>query len=125
DAAVSTYLSDYREPAVVASFDEASGRMTTRPPARPITIRHLLTHTSGIGYAFDDPVLAALQNAGKKDDEFPLLHDPGGEWTYGPSTKLLGRVVEKIAGEPLDAVFQSRIFEPLGMVDTFDRVPDQ
>jgi CubicO group peptidase (beta-lactamase class C family) len=125
DAPVTTYLPDYRQPMVVASFDEKSGRITTRPATRTITIRHLLTHTSGIGYAFDDPILAALQNAGQKDDDFPLLHDPGDKWTYGSSTKLLGQVVEKISGQPLDVVFQTRIFAPLGMVDTSYRVPEE
>jgi methyl acetate hydrolase len=125
DAPVSTYLPDYHQPMVVASFDGVTGRIATRPAARPITIRHLLTQTSGIGYAFDDPILAALQNAGKKDDEFPLLHDPGEKWTYGSSTQLLGRVVEKVSGEPLDVVFRNRIFEPLGMADTFYRVPEE
>jgi methyl acetate hydrolase len=123
DEPVTTYLPDYRQPEVVVSFDQPSGRLTTRPAARPITIRHLLTHTSGIGYTLDDPTLAALAEAGTKEDQLPLLHDPGEKWTYGANTAVLGRVVEQLFGDPLDVVFRNRIFEPLGMVDTFYRVP--
>jgi len=124
DEPIKTYLPDYEQPPVVASFDRATASVRTRPAQRPITIRHLLTHTSGVGYAFDDTVLAALQQAGMKDAEFPLLHDPGDKWTYGSSTQLLGRVVEKIERQPLDEVFRRRVFDPLGMTDTFYRIPD-
>ena len=125
DEPVSAYLPDYVQPPVVASFDPSSGRVTTRPAQRLITIRHLLTHTSGIGYGLDDPILAALQSAGTKGDELPLVHDPGEKWTYGSNTYVLGRVVEKVSGQPLDALFRSRIFDPLEMADTFYRVPDE
>src|SRR5204863_5600886 len=83
DQPVTAYLPDYRQPPVAVSFDAESGQIATPPAVHPIPIRHLLTHTSAIGYAFDDPMLAALQKAGKKDDEFPLLHEPGEKWTYG------------------------------------------
>jgi methyl acetate hydrolase len=125
DEPVATYLPDYQQPPVLVSYDAATRNLSTRPARRPVTIRHLLTHTSGIGYAFDDPVLAALQQAGRKDSEFPLLHDPGEKWTYGSNTQLLGRVLEKIAGEPLDEIFRRRVFEPLAMSDTFFRIPDE
>jgi CubicO group peptidase (beta-lactamase class C family) len=118
DEPVKTYLPDYKQPPVLVSSDRATGKLETRPSQRPITIRHLLTHTSGIAYAFDAPVLAALQEAGTKDDDFPLLHEPGEKWTYGSSTRLLGRVVEKISGQPLDEVFRRRVFDPLKMSDT-------
>jgi CubicO group peptidase (beta-lactamase class C family) len=97
----------------------------TRPALGPITIRHLLTHTSGIGYGFSDPVLLQLtMRTGKPEIELPLLHDPGARWTYGASTRVLGDVIERVTGGSLDAFFASRIFEPLGMRDTFFRVPD-
>jgi len=125
DDPVSTYLPEIGSREVLARFDAADATYTTRPAARPISIRHLLTHTSGIGYTFSDPTLAALQKAGRKEAELPLLHDPGERWTYGSNTELLGRVVEKLAGVPLDEFFRRRIFEPLGMVDTFYRVPPE
>jgi len=124
DAPVVRYLPDYRQPPIVDAFDAATGRVNTHPAEAPITIRHLLTHTSGMAYSFDDPVLAALEKAGTKDDDFPLVHEPGARWTYGPNTLLLGRVVERLTGDPLDVVFRTRIFEPLGMQDTSYRVPD-
>jgi methyl acetate hydrolase len=125
DEPVKTYLPDYEQPPVLVSFDRGTGKLETRPAKRPITIRHLLTHTSGIAYAIDDPVLAALQQAGRKDSEFPLVHDPGEKWTYGSNTLLLGRVVEKLAGQPLDELFRSRVFDVLRMNDTFYTVPGE
>src|ERR1700676_1966732 len=84
-----------------------------------MTIRHLLTHTSGIGYGFSSPIVARLeQDTHKREWELPLLHDPGEKWTYGASTVVLGLIVEKVTGSSLEAYFQERIFQPLGMVDT-------
>ena len=87
-----------------------------------MTIRHLLTHTSGIGYSFSSPMLANSQatarHAPKPEWEYPLLHEPGEKWTYGASTRVLGLIVEKITGEQLENYYQRRIFKPLGMNDT-------
>ena len=94
------------------------GSLELRPPRRPITIRHLLTHTSGIGYPFSDPILFKLQQAGKAEQDFPLLHDPGEKWTYGASTRYLGDIVERVSGQPLDTFLRARLIEPLGMADT-------
>ena len=89
-----------------------------------MTIRHLLTNTSGIAYAFTNPIEARLTEATKKEYwELPLVNDPGEKWNYGPSTRVLGLIVEKISGVPLEAWFQQRIFQPLGMVDTSFAVP--
>jgi CubicO group peptidase (beta-lactamase class C family) len=124
DDPVSTYLSAYRSPRVLTGMS-ADGSVLTRPALAPITIRHLLTHTSGIGYGFSDPLLLQLTTrSGKPEIELPLLHDPGARWTYGASTRVLGDVIERVTGGSLDAFFASRIFEPLGMRDTFFRVPD-
>jgi CubicO group peptidase (beta-lactamase class C family) len=90
-----------------------------------MTVRHLLTHTSGLGYAFSNPTLAALvgSDPGASVTRFPLLHDPGARWTYGESTRVLGSLVEEVAGQPLDEFMTERIFIPLGMSDTFYTVP--
>ena len=96
----------------------------TRAPRRRLTVRHLLSHTSGIGYGFSDPLLLELATkTGKSEWELPLLHDPGERWTYGAGTKVVGDIVEKISGQPLDLFLEARIFMPLGMTDTGFRVP--
>jgi CubicO group peptidase (beta-lactamase class C family) len=109
---------------VLTRVDERAGTYETRPSTRPITIRQLLTHTSGIGYTWSDPGLALVQRkANPKEDELPLVHEPGEKWTYGSSTRVLGDVIEKISGQRIDAYLQARILGPLGMRDTFFEVP--
>jgi methyl acetate hydrolase len=119
DDPVSEYLTGFENLRVITDFNATDGSYETRPAKRAMTIRHLLTHTSGIGYGFSNPIVARLQqNTKKREWELPLLHDPGEKWTYGASTVVLGRIVEKLSGSSLDAYFQERIFHPLGMVDT-------
>jgi methyl acetate hydrolase len=83
-----------------------------------VAVRDLLTHTSGIGYAFSDERLAKLDTGGKPASELPLLHEPGAKFTYGQNTAVLGQIVEKVSAQPLDAFLKARIFDPLGMRDT-------
>ncbi|MEM7414590.1 MAG: serine hydrolase domain-containing protein [Gemmatimonadota bacterium] len=117
--------------AEVEVYDDA-GR---RAPTRPITIRDLLRHTSGLTYGVfgNHPVdlmyRERLQGLGRDTGmnlaetadaiaELPLLSDPGTQWVYSLSTDVLGRVVEVASGMSFDAFLRSRIFEPLGMDDT-------
>jgi methyl acetate hydrolase len=124
DDPVSKYLEGFNDLRVLTKFNEKDGTYETRPARRPMTIRHLLTHTSGIAYPFANPIEARLTQATKKDEwELPLLSDPGDKWSYGPSTRVLGMIVEKITGQWLETWFQARIFQPLGMVDTSYAVP--
>jgi CubicO group peptidase (beta-lactamase class C family) len=102
----------------VATDVKPDGSYSTRAPKRAITVRDLLTHTSGIGYSFTDPLLYKLETSGKPEAEFPLIHDPGEKWSYGAGTRHLGTIVEKVSGQPLDQFLRVRIFEPLGMNDT-------
>jgi CubicO group peptidase (beta-lactamase class C family) len=111
-----------------------AGAWATTPPARPMQVVDLLRHTSGLTYGFHyrTNVDAAyrsleLENVhGRRDlagmveelSRTPLDFSPGEAWNYSVSTDVLGRVVEVVAGRPLDEVFRSRIFEPLKMVDT-------
>ena len=119
DDPVSKYLSGFDNLKVITKFNEADGTYETRPAKRAMTIRHLLTHTSGIGYAFCNPIVARLQKGNQKSEwEIPLLSDPGDKWNYSASTRVLGLIVEKITGATLEAWDQEHIFKPLGMVDT-------
>jgi CubicO group peptidase (beta-lactamase class C family) len=110
---------------VLTSYDEKAGTYETRPNTKPITIRQLLTHTSGLGYSWSDPGLALVQRKTNKGGEtdLPLVHAPGEKWTYGASTKVLGDVVEKLSGERIDAFTDRHISKPLAMNDTFYEVP--
>ena len=119
DDPVSKYLSGYDHLEVITKFNEKDATYETRPARSPMTIRHLLTHTSGIGYAFTNPIEYRLTQATKKGEwELPLLSDPGEKWNYSASTRVLGFIVEKITGAPLETWYQEHIFKPLGMVDT-------
>lgn len=125
DDAIAKYLPELADKQVIASFNAADKTYTTRPASGPITVRHLLTHTSGLGYAFSNPTLAALvgPEPGTSVAGLPLLHDPGARWTYGESTRVLGKLVEKVSGQALDDFVAERIFVPLDMNDTFYTVP--
>jgi CubicO group peptidase (beta-lactamase class C family) len=124
DDEVAKYLPKWKDPVVISKFNEADASYETRPAKRAITIRHLLTHTSGIGYGFASPMLTKIMEKTKKAElDLPLLFDPGESWAYGASTRVLGHVVEAISGQKIDAFLQSRILGPLGMNDTSYLVP--
>lgn len=126
DDPVSKYLPEFKDEKVIENFNASDKSYMSRPAARPMTVRHLLTHTSGLGYAFSNHTLAALlggEPPGTSAAKFPLLHDPGARWTYGESTRVLGTLVEKVSGQPLEEFMSERIFVPLGMNDTFYTVP--
>ena len=124
DDEVAKYLPKWKDPLVISKFHEADASYETRPAKRPITIRHLLTHTSGIGYGFSSPMLTKIMEKTKKTElDLPLLFDPGDNWAYGASTRVLGHVVEAISGQKIDAFLESKILLPLGMHDTFYLVP--
>jgi CubicO group peptidase (beta-lactamase class C family) len=119
DDPVSTYLDGYKNLQVITRFNEKDATYETQPARKVMTIRHLLTHTSGIGYAFTNPIEYALTNKTKKGEwELPLLNEPGEKWNYSASTRVLGHIVEKVTGTPLETWYQAHIFKPLGMVDT-------
>ena len=124
DDPVSKYLEGFDNLQVITKFNEQDASYQTRPAKRPMTIRHLLTHTSGIGYGFTNPIEKRLTEATKKGEwELPLLSDPGDKWNYSASTRVLGMIIEKIRQTSLEADYQQHIFKPLGMVDTSYAVP--
>ena len=116
-------------------------RPVTEPLTEPVRMWHLLTHTSGLTYGFhySHPVDALYRRRGyewtfppgrdlaaccEEWASLPLLFQPGTEWNYGVSTDVLGRVLEVIAGRPLDAVLEERVLGPLAMHDTGFAVPE-
>jgi CubicO group peptidase (beta-lactamase class C family) len=128
DADISTYLPAFATPKVLTQVNEATGTIDTRPSTKRITVRHLLTHTSGIGYSWSNPELAAAQRITKatSDSELPLVHEPGARWTYGASTRVVGDIVQRVTGQRIDAFLQARLFAPLGMRETaFDVEPSK
>ena len=115
DEPASTYL-----PELAAVRVRDAGKQ--RPPKRPMTVRHLLTHTSGFGYEFMNRKLFDLVS--KKEipsamaggDAFlkaPAVFDPGTRWEYGVSTDWLGKLVERVSGQSLEVYFREKIFLPL------------
>lgn len=120
------YLPAYKGREVMATFNEKDATYTTRPAKGEITIRQLLTHTSGLSYDFVSPTVLAIETrTGKDPKDLPLLFDPGTKWNYSPATAVLGSIIEKVSGQSLEAWDQARIFRPLGMVDTtYTPAPD-
>ncbi len=113
-------------PQVLEGFD-AAGAPKLRPAKRPITLRHLLTHTAGFGYEMWDPnvgryikaaAIPARATGKVASIRTPLVFDPGEKWEYGVNTDWVGRLVEATSGQPLDAYLRAKIFTPLGMKDS-------
>lgn len=125
DDDVAKFLPRLKSPQVFSAVDEKAGTYLTHPAKQAITIRQLLTHTSGIGYSWSDPGLAVAQKktGATNDSELPLVHEPGAQWTYGASTRVLGEVIEKMSGQRIDAYLDTHILAPLGMRDTTYTVP--
>src|SRR5215467_10318060 len=119
DDPVSKYLDGYDTLQVISKFNDADATYETRPAKTVMTIKHLLSHTSGIGYFWTNPIENALTaKTGKGELELPLLNDPGTTFHYSPGTRVLGLIVERVTHSSLESWFQGHIFEPLGMVDT-------
>jgi CubicO group peptidase (beta-lactamase class C family) len=119
------YLPELANLVVFESFDHATGAYSVRPAAKKVTIRQLLTHTSGLGYAFTSPIVRDFKpRPGDSYAAGPLLFEPGAQWMYGTSVDWIGRLVEKLSGRNLEEYFRERIFTPLGMSDTFYNVPE-
>jgi methyl acetate hydrolase len=96
---VEKYLPEFAQLSVFESFDGATGAYRVRPATKPVTIRHLFTHTSGLGYGFTSATVRDFKpRAGETYAVGPLEFEPGERWLYSTSTDWLGRVVEKVSG---------------------------
>jgi methyl acetate hydrolase len=126
DQTAGDILPQLASPKVLEGFD-ADGKPRLRPTKRPITVRHLLTHTSGYTYAnwsealtrYEQvtglPDIATLRNAAF---DAPLEFDPGDRWEYGISMDWVGKLVEEVSNQSLEIYFRENIFQPLGMKDS-------
>lgn len=126
DAPAKNYLPEIGALQVIEGFD-AHGEPKLRAPKRDITTRMLLLHTAGLGYDFfnkhynrlaQEKGQPSVITATKAALKTPLLFDPGDKWEYGSNIDWCGQVIEAITGKRLGEVFQTRIFEPLGMSET-------
>lgn len=143
DDPIADYIPGFAEAQVLDTFHEADTTYTTLPADKPVTIRHLLTHTSGIGYGVidgDERFKKIYHKAGITDlfttedipisesvnklARLPLHHHPGEKFTYSEGLDVLGYFVEIVSGTPFDIFLRTRIFNPLGMNDTWFYLPD-
>jgi CubicO group peptidase (beta-lactamase class C family) len=142
DDPVSMFIPEFKDARVVVPGSAEKGKLETKPAAGAMTVRHLLTHTSGLTYRFFGGEVGNLyakagvsdglsQSEGSNEDNArkiaaqPLLFSPGSSWNYSLSTDVLGRIVEVASGQSLDAFFRERIFTPLKMVDTRFFLPSE
>ena len=131
DQPVERHLPSLADPDVLGGFDD-DGDPVIRKAKSKITLRHLLTHTSGLSYDFSSTNLTryiAAKGLNFRQPEpppIPLMFEPGEGWVYGVGIDWAGRLVEAVSGQSLDSYCASNIFEPLGMSDTaFFLSPDQ
>jgi len=140
---VSKFIPSFANATVLDKFNPKDTTYTTIPAKRQITIHDLMTHTSGIGYAqigsmeansiyAKNKVTAGLDvyegtlaDAMTRLGSLPLMHQPGAQWTYGLNIDVLGRLVEIWSGQTLEEFFNQRIFQPLGMNDTYFNLPQE
>jgi CubicO group peptidase (beta-lactamase class C family) len=142
DDPVSKFIPEFKNPMVLASFKYQDTSYTAVPADKEITIRHLITHTSGIGYGVidgDERFKMIYKKAGitdlfttenitigesvKKLARLPLHHNPGGQFTYSEGLDVLGYFIEIVSGMPFDEFLRKRLFDPLGMDDTWFYLP--
>ena len=139
DDPIKKYIPAFENMQVLDSFDVTTRKYTTRPAKRDITIRDVMTHTSGICYngvhwdiAIDSgvPPLNSLEKITLKEvvnriAKLPLAHDPGEKFTYSMNIEVLGRLAEILSGKPIDKFLKETIFDPLGMTDTYFYLPKE
>ncbi|MFC1792954.1 serine hydrolase domain-containing protein [Planctomycetota bacterium] len=144
DDPISKYIPEFKNPQVLKTFQYSDNSYTTVPASGEITIRHLLTHTSGIGYGVidsDERFKMIYEKAGitdlftteninieenvKKLAKLPLHHNPGEKFTYSEGLDVLGYFIEVVSGMPFDTFLRKRLFDPLGMYDTWFYLPEE
>ncbi|GAB2794061.1 serine hydrolase domain-containing protein [Rhabdobacter roseus] len=143
DDPISRYIPEFKNPKVLKSFSFADSSYTTERAGSEITIRQLLTHTSGLGYGVidgDERFRAMYHKAGitdlfttapvrigesvRKLAALPLHHQPGEKYVYSEGLDVLGYFIEVVSGQPFDVFLRTRLFEPLGLKDTHFYLPE-
>lgn len=141
DDPIKKYIPEFANPKVLTSFNSKDSSFTSVPANKDITIRHLLTHTSGISYGnastrpiYDkmgipisplySPDNISLGDVIKKLATCPVEHNPGEKFSYGMSIDVLGYLIEVVSGMQVDKYFRINIFEPLGMNSTYFYLPE-
>ena len=149
DDPIEKYIPEFKDTEILETFNEKDSSYTSKPSTKKITIRQLLTHTSGIGYDFIDgnPSIKAIFHKKKQSfmkngvmcfcDEdvtigeairnladVPLHHEPGEKFTYSMGLDVLGYMIEIVSGKKLDVFYREEIFDPLEMNDTYFYLPD-
>jgi CubicO group peptidase (beta-lactamase class C family) len=144
DDPISKYIPEFKNPQVLNTFNPKDSSYTTVPASGEITIRQLLNHTSGLGYgeidgderfrmiyhkagiidAFTTENISIGENI-KKLAKQPLHHNPGEKYTYCEGLDVLGYFIEIISGMPFDVFLRTRLFDPLGMNDTWFYLPEE
>ncbi|NHF60583.1 beta-lactamase family protein [Flavobacteriaceae bacterium TP-CH-4] len=144
DDPISQYIPEFGEAQILDSFYETDSTYTTKPAEDQITIRDLITHTSGIGYGVIDgderfkkiytkagitdlftTKNISIEESVKKLAKLPLHHNPGDRFTYSEGLDILGYLIEVVSGVPFDQFLKTRIFDPLGMNDTRFYLPPE
>ncbi len=143
DDPVSKYIPEFKNPKILDTYNESDGSYTTVPAKNEIRIRHLLTHSSGLGYGMIDRnegIKAIYKKAGIVDAwttdpirlaeniktlaTLPLVFEPGERYRYSLGLDVAGYLIEILSGMPFDVFLKERLFEPLGMDDTYFYLPD-
>lgn len=144
DDPISKYIPEFKKAQLLDTFNEQDSTFTTKPAENQITIRDLITHTSGIGYGMidgDERFRKIYAKAGivdaftakkiligdniKKLAALPLHHEPGENWTYSEGLDVLGYLIEVVSGLTFNDFLTTRIFEPLKMTDTYFYLPQE
>jgi len=133
DDPIEKYLPMFANPQVYVSGSAEKGDLVTRPANRSITVRQLITHTSGYSYntfgedlnGFSYPYPVTTKEVIERIARTPLMHDPGEKFTYGFGIDIAGYLAEVLSGKSLDAFIKERIFDPLGMNDSYFYVPQE
>ena len=143
DDPISKFIPEFKNPQVLKNFKYSDTTYTTVPASREITIRDLITHTSGVGYGIIDNEQfkmiygkagvtdlfttkdITIGESVRKLAKLPLHHNPGEKFTYSEGLDVLGYFIEIVSGMPFDVYLKKHIFEPLGMNDTGFYFPEE